>query len=446
MRQMKCALACLAALAILAGCGGSGPGDQTLKTRFSAQVTFGDSLSDVGTYAVGSVAALHGGRFSINGDNTAINAALTGKNWTELMAAQFGLPAPCPAETGLNGDPLLGFSVAPVAHPGCLGYAQGGARVTELIGPGHDFPLGALTVPVVTQIQNHLALSGGKFSGTEIVFVMAGGNDALFQLSSLSAAATSAGQTAFAGSLVGALAAGATNPATAALAIGAALAAESARAGHTDTSVVTAAVGAAAGQPGNAAVAASAVYGPMVVAAQAAGTAAGTAYASAHGADAVQAMASAGAELVALVKNQVLANGANYVAVVNLPDLATTPAGRAKDAATQGLIAAMVKAFNDQLDSGLAGVPKVALVDAYFVSHDEATNPAPYGLSNVTQPACNLTAPSNPLGSALACNAGNLNPGDVSHYAFADDVHPTPFNNWLLARFVSEKLVAKGWM
>jgi hypothetical protein len=34
------------------------------------------------------------------------------------------------------------------------------------------------------------------------------------------------------------------------------------------------------------------------------------------------------------------------VVVNNLPDVATTPAGRGKDAATQALINAMVSAFN----------------------------------------------------------------------------------------------------
>ena len=63
----------------------------------------------------------------------------------------------------------------------------------------------------------------------------------------------------------------------------------------------------------------------------------------------VAAMAQAGNELVALVKNQLIANGANYVTVNNLPDVATTPAGLSKDASTQALINAMVNAFNSAL-------------------------------------------------------------------------------------------------
>jgi len=83
MRQSKLALS-LVTLAILAGCGGSnnnGAGDQAPKLRYSAQVSFGDSLSDVGSYAVGGVAALKGGKFTVNdvGSN-GVNAAKIGLN------------------------------------------------------------------------------------------------------------------------------------------------------------------------------------------------------------------------------------------------------------------------------------------------------------------------------------------------------------------------------
>lgn len=465
MRHTKFALAVLAA-SVLSACGGSStPGDQTLKVRFSSEVSFGDSLSDVGTYAVGTVKALGGGKFTINGDNTAINSTLTGKNWTELMAAQFGLPAPCAAQTGLTGNAAQGFAVPVTNHPGCTSYAQGGARVTEPVGPGNALtgsPLGALTVPVVTQIQNHLAAVGGKFKGDEIVFVMAGGNDALFLLTQLTtnatAAGTAAGNTAaantFASTLVGLLAAGATNPATAAQAIGVALATENANPAHTTTSLVTKAVTAAATQPGNSAVANPAVYGPMVAQAQAAATTAGTNagnqaaadYATANGPALVTAMGTAGAQLAALVKSQIVGNGANYVTLNNLPDVATTPSGRSQGASAQALIAAMVSAFNTQLASGVASEPKILLVDVYSVSHDQATNPAPYGLTNVTDPACDLSVAKNPLQSSLVCNAGNVISGDISHYSFADTVHPTPFNNLLLARYVSQRMVVKGWI
>ncbi len=458
MRHSHIALALLTA-AVLSACGGNGSsgGDQTLKNKYSAQVSFGDSLSDIGTYAVGTVKTLGGGKFGINGDLTSVNPSLTGKNWTELMAAQLGLPAPCPAVTGLEGDATKGFAVAVTAHAGCFGYAQGGARVSNPVGPSNKLtgsPVGALTVPVATQVQNHLNATGGKFKGDELVLVMAGANDVFMQLAGLSAAATAtgtaAGNATFGSTLVGLLAAGATNPQTAAQAIGAALQTESARAGHTDTSVVQAAVGAAAVQPGNSAVASASVYGPMVAKAQAAATTAGAKagadYAAANGPKLVAAMAATGTELATLIETRIVGKGANFVVVNNMPDIGTTPLGRSLDAGSQALVNGMVKAFNDALLAGVSADAKVLYVDAYAASHDQATNPGPYGLTNVTTPACDLTAPRNALGSSLVCNGTNLIAGDVSHYSFADEVHPTPFVQLLLARYVSKYMVQKGWL
>ncbi|MGW8394710.1 SGNH/GDSL hydrolase family protein [Pseudoduganella sp. HUAS MS19] len=457
MRHFKLAMTVMAA-AVIAGCGGNDPrpGDQTPKLKYSSQVSFGDSLSDVGTYKVGTVAAIGGGTFTINGNSTASNPALTGKNWTELMAAQVGLPAPCPAMTGLDGDVAKGFSVPVQTKAGCYSYAQGGARVTNPVGPGHKAtgsPLGALTVPLVTQVKNHLAAVGGKFKGDEIVYVMGGNNDVLISLEHLSAGATAAGtaagNTVFATSLASQLAAGATNPATAVQSISLAIATEAARAGSTSASIVQAAV-TAAYTAGNTAAVSASVYEPMVAKAQAdaaaAGAKAGADYAAAQAPILVQEIAKAGAELVALVKTQIVANGANFVVVNNMPDIANTPSGLAQSASTRALINGMVKAFNDTLSAGLSGDAKILLVDTFSVSHDQATNPGPYGLTNVTDTACDLTPAKNILGNSLGCSASNLKAGDVSHYSYADTVHPTPFLHLLLARYVSEKMVTKGWL
>ena len=453
MHQTKFALAVLTA-AVLAGCGGNGStgGDQSVKIKYSSQVVFGDSLSDVGTYAVGAVAQMGGGKLTINGDNTATNPALTGKNWTELIAAQLGLPAPCAAQTGLNGDATKGFSVPVVNHPGCYGYAQGGARVTAPIGPNNaatGSALGALTVPVSTQIGNHLSAVGGKFKGDEVVFVTVGGNDTASQLGLLqagaTAAGTAAGKKAFATNLAGLLAAGATNPAAAGPVIGQAILTESAKPTATDQSIVTAAVTAAVGQ-GNLAVADPATAGALALkaktAATAAGTQAGLDYAAANGAAAVAAMAPAGVETAELVKNQIIGKGANYVVVNNLPDFGGAPVGKAQNAATQALIAAMVDAYNSKLKAALSGETKVLLVDLYSISHDQINNPDPYGLTNTTTPACGP----NPLDSSLACTGKNVIAGDISHYMFADDRHPTPFEYSLIARYVAEQMIIRGWL
>jgi len=160
---------------ILSACGGGSSDEAPAKPQFSSQVSFGDSLSDVGSYKVGVVAALGGGQFTINSSTGAPT------NWTEMTAPQFGLPAPCPAQTGIDDGGTN--VVAVVSNTACTGYGQGGARVTAPAGIGNKAsvvsPGLALTVPVVTQIANHLAANGGSFSGDEIVFVMAGANDVI---------------------------------------------------------------------------------------------------------------------------------------------------------------------------------------------------------------------------------------------------------------------------
>lgn len=351
LRPINLALALLVA-ATLAACGGSDK-----PARFNAQIVFGDSLSDIGTYAVGGIAQLGGGKYTINGDNTAINPALTGKNWTELMAAQLGLNPPCAAQTGLDGDASFGFSVAVVNHPGCLSYAQGGARVSNPVGPHNKLtgsPLGLLTVPVTTQVQRHLALVNDRFGADQAVFMLAGANDVFIQLASLEAGAIAQGQ-------------------------------------------------------------------------------------------AVANMAAAGDELVALVMTRIVGKGADHVIVINLPEITSTPLGLAQTAQTRQLIAALTGAFNDRLQIGLGSEEKVLLVDLFARSRDQAINPAQYGLTNVSTPACDLSSTKNLLGSSLVCNGGNLIAFDVSHYAFADNLHPTPYNYTLLANLVVTKMAQKGW-
>ena len=467
MRQTHFALGLLTA-AVLSACGGSdgtSPSEQQLKTTFSSMVSFGDSLSDVGTYAVGGIKVAGGGKFTINGDNTAINATLTGKNWTELMAKQFGLPAPCAAQTGLDGNAAAGFAVPAVDHPTCFSYAQGGARVTNPVGPEHKLTgsaLGFLTVPVVQQVATHLARSGGKFSGTEVVFVTAGGNDALALLGQLQAGATAAGEAAgaaegakvgaetFAATLVGLLAATADNPQTAAQAIGAAVMMASQDPATTPQTIINAAVGTAMAQPGTTELQDQLVVGSIVVKAEstakaagaaaglAAGQKAGAAYAAAQAPVVVTAMGVAGAELASIVKTMIIAKGANYVVVNNLPDLGGSPAGKAQDAETQKLINLMVATFNTQLKAGLTGEAKALYVDLYTTSNDQINNPGPYGLTNTSTPACTV--------SSLICTSKTLIAGDVSHFMFADSTLPTPYENTLIAKYVAQQMIVKGWL
>lgn len=442
MRHTNFALALLTA-AVLSACGGSDnnntPAPQPVP-KFASQVTFGDSLSDVGTYQVGAVAQLGGGKYTINGS--------AAKNWTEILAANLGLSAPCPAQQGLNGT-LPGFNVPVINNLQCTNYAQGGSRVTNPEGPGNIkyAPVGQLTVPIKDQIANHLTRKGGSFSGTEVITVMAGGNDALQLLSDLTAAANAAGATAYGNSLVPALASGATDRAGATVAIGTAFQTEL-RATGSLTSATQRAIGTAAAQPGNLAVGSPAVYGPYVATAQAAATAAGNTYAQTNGPGLVTQMSLAGAQLAALVRTEVVGKGAKYVVLNNLPDLAGAPASNTPTttAAQKTLIAGMVSAFNTALRANIDGLEaNVLYLDLYAVSVDQVTNPSKYGLTNVTSAAC---ATNQLGGTSLVCNATNLNAGvtPTSTYLFADGVHPTPYANTLIADYVTAQLKLRGWL
>lgn len=399
MRNWKYAVSAWTAALVLTGCGGGGGETSSNSVGFTSMVSFGDSLSDVGAYKVGNVAAAGGGKWTVN--------SATSQNWTELIAAQYKLPAPCPAQTGL---PSLIPQLPPVAvqnFSACRNYAQGSSRVTSPAGPGsfaiqqavlqatgspvaaaQAAGLGLMALPVVNQMANHLTNVGGSYSGKELVTVFAGGNDVFLNLNGVSSAA--------------------------------------------------------AGGAGAVGAAQFAGWSPAVQSAVAAG---GAAAVDAAAQAAVAGMAQAATELVAAVNTQVLAKGAKYVVVLNVPDVSTTPFGAALDASTKGLIVNMTTAFNNTLSQGLAGKPGIVMVDANTQGRDQIANPAAYALSNVTTAACSKTSPANPLGgSSLTCTASSLVPGDTSKYLFSDDVHLTPYGYQLLAQFVTKNLAVAGWL
>jgi len=380
--NIKLRLAALAAAILLASCGGGNGGIEVEST-----VAFGDSLSDVGTYKVGTIAAAGGGKWTVNSA-----AAL---NWTELVAARMGTAAPCAAQTGLLPN-IPGLVGAPVVnHAECFDYAQGGARVSNPFAPNaaalqappfNEVNLGVMAMPAAAQMSAHLAKTGG-YSGRELVTVMTGGNDLFMQFNGVANAAAG-----------GAAAAGA---------------------------------------------AAAAGWSPEVQAAVSAG---GAAAMNAAVNAAVAGMGQAGAELASLVKTQILAKGARYVIVVNLPDIAQTPFAMSLDAPSRALINTMVTTFNSQLQAGLGGTTAL-YVDAYTQWRDQYMNPSKYGITNVTTPACSTTSPANPLGgSSLACTDASTVAADTSTYLFADTVHPTPLGYRLHADYVIAQMRAAGWI
>jgi phospholipase/lecithinase/hemolysin len=169
--------------------------------------------------------------------------------------------------------------------------------------------------------------------------------------------------------------------------------------------------------------------------ATAAGAAAAAAYASGAGAySAVNNMSTAGKDLADAVK-LVIASGAKKVVVMNIPDASQAP-GTSSEA--RPLTLAMLNAFNSKLKSELTGVNSVLLLDVFAENQKQFLNPTQFGLTNVKTAACTT--------SASICNPTNVIPGDISHYLFADDVHPTAYGHKLLSQFVNKELVLAGWL
>jgi phospholipase/lecithinase/hemolysin len=106
----------------------------------------------------------------------------------------------------------------------------------------------------------------------------------------------------------------------------------------------------------------------------------------------------------------------------------------------------MTRAFNTALKQDLEGNANVLYVDAYALGKQQSANPAQYGLTNTSSPACDLSPEKNPIASSLICTRANVVPGNIDRFQFADTVHPTPYSHQLLADFVSAELTKKGWL
>jgi outer membrane lipase/esterase len=182
------------ATALLAACGGNDPevagsgqpeGAPTTKGSFTALVTFGDSLSDLGAYAPATSLSGNGQAPYFGGKFTANSA--TAKVWVENLAGTLSVPV-TPAEVGFAGTSVKCPAAAvPALAASCTGYGQGGSRVTDPNGIGKAG--GALTVPVKTQIANHLTRFS-SFKASDLIIVWAGNNDVFTQFGVFSAQAT----------------------------------------------------------------------------------------------------------------------------------------------------------------------------------------------------------------------------------------------------------------
>lgn len=125
--------------------------------------------------------------------------------------------------------------------------------------------------------------------------------------------------------------------------------------------------------------------------------------------------------------------GAQYILVPTIPDLGLTPAFRAQGATAQAQGTALSTAYNNALFGALSSNGlRVIPLDTFHLLQEIVTNPAPYGINNVTGTACNpqITA------SSLTCSPLNYaTPNAADTYAFADGVHPSGKAHSILADY-----------
>ena len=157
---MNIKLSAVLCTVLIAGCGGGGSDSGGQPRQI---VSFGDSLSDVGTYeVVGSPPVgprvFDGGRFTSN----------PGAVWTEQVARSYG-DRLLPAVQG-------GFGAPPV-DTGGMGYAQGGAQVNTALAENYpgDYSR-SLAWSLSRQVDNYL-FTHHYFRPDQIVLLQGGGND-----------------------------------------------------------------------------------------------------------------------------------------------------------------------------------------------------------------------------------------------------------------------------
>jgi phospholipase/lecithinase/hemolysin len=388
---------------LLAACGGSDPdvpgttppaGAPTTKGNFTAVVSFGDSLSDVGTYAPATSLAgtgqppFFGGKFTTNETSTgAPDANPLGKVWVEDVAATLGLVV-TPAEVGFNGAsvPCPIAAAAPPLAATCTAYGQGGSRVTDPMGIGHNADgSGALTVPVVQQIANHLARFA-SFKDSDLIFVSAGNNDVFTQFGAFAAQAAQ-------------------------------------------------------------------IQADPTLGADQMNLQLFAAQQAAEGA-----IKQAAQELASDIRTQILAKGGKYVAVMTLSDIAQTPFGQSLPATAQPVLTDLSEVFNLWLRDGLAGQPVQIIdtfalfqglaANAAALGFVNTTTPA-CDAAKISA----ITGGAVADGSSLFCNAtpgapynGLAAGADVNTWFFADSVHPTTGAHKAIGDAFLAQLQAFGWI
>jgi outer membrane lipase/esterase len=121
--------------------------------------------------------------------------------------------------------------------------------------------------------------------------------------------------------------------------------------------------------------------------------------------------------------------GAKRIMVFNLPDIGQTPLGKSTPTAPFSALSGL---FNSTLQAGLASLHvDIIPMNMFGLFNEVIANPASFGLTNVTIPAC--TTP-----SSLNCTTATLvAPNAGQTFTFADGVHPTPAGHQIISDYAA---------
>lgn len=385
------------AVAILAACGGGGADQTSQSAGITSIKVMGDSLSDVGVF---KGIPTNGRIFSVQDSASEPNT-----DWTERIAALLGVPQLC------NFFKYTGAAAAPFSLvPGCTSYAVGGGRINNF-----NPQTGAGASPFSITYQLQVASSAGNYKSTDLLLIDGGGNDAADLVGAYLNAAKDGGASyaAMTGTLIPA-----------------------------------------------------GTLAPMLANGQAGLAQVGGTY-----------MVALADKFYGSIKTNALDKGAERILVLNTPGITNTPrfqmvlggiaaaygggaTGAGARAQSEALFKSWVEAFNSRLATLVANDKRIVLVDFYTAFNDQIANPAQYGLTNVTTPACPITGMGSdglPLYNFQTCTAAALSamtpPAGATGgsnwwqtYAFSDGFHPTPLGYQLMSQLVAKSLATAGWL
>jgi phospholipase/lecithinase/hemolysin len=400
--KWKLALLATATAAIVAGCGGGSADPTSQRAGITSVKVMGDSLSDSGTFK--GIPGF-GRMFSVQDSASEPNTV-----WTERIAALLGTPQLC------SFFKFTGTTFIPNSVTGCTNFAVGGGRINNF-----DPLSGAGNSPLSITFQLQTASAAGNYKSSDLLLVDGGGNDAADLVGAYLGAGTDGGVgfARMAGTLL--------PPAT---------------------------------------------LNPLLAGGQTGLAQAGGLY-----------MVALADMFYGSIKTTALDKGAEKVAVLNMPGITNTPrfqmalagvaaaygggtAGATARGQAEALFKSWVEAFNARLATNVAGDKRIVLVDFYTAFNDQIANPAQYGLTNVTTPACPpvrnaqgqlVLSGGLPTYNFQTCTAAALSamtppPGATGGtnwwqtYAFSDGFHPTPLGYQLLSQLVAKSLATAGWL